>query len=161
MPQGGRRLELYFLCCGARLLMLLDECKGMDRLSASRRSWLMSRIPGKDTTPEMIVRKYLHALGFRYRLHDKNLPGTPDIVLPKYRTVIFVHGCFWHRHHGCRYATVPKSNVAFWARKFELNVSRDKRNISALRRAGWRCLTIWGCETEAPGKLARLAKRML
>lgn len=133
----------------------------MDRLTASRRSWLMSRVRGANTTPEMAVRKYLHALGFRYRLHRKDLPGKPDIVLPKYRTVIFVHGCFWHRHRGCRYAGMPKSNVEFWTHKFESNVSRDKKNSAALRNAGWRCLTIWGCETKVEKNLAKLAAKIV
>lgn len=133
----------------------------MDRLSVNRRSWLMSRVRGENTTPELTVRKYLHALGFRYRLHDRNLPGKPDIVLPKYRTVVFVHGCFWHRHRGCRYASMPKSNVKFWKGKFELNVARDKRNAAALRKAGWRCLTIWGCEVKLNENLDRLAERIV
>lgn len=133
----------------------------MDRLSVNRRSWLMSRVRGENTTPELTVRKYLHALGFRYRLHDRNLPGKPDIVLPKYRTVVFVHGCFWHRHRGCRYASMPKSNVKFWKGKFELNVARDKRNAAALRKAGWRCLTIWGCEAKLNENLDRLAERIV
>lgn len=133
----------------------------MDRLSVNRRSWLMSRVRGENTTPELTVRKYLHALGFRYRLHVKELPGKPDIVLPKYRTVVFVHGCFWHRHRGCRYASMPKSNVEFWIEKFKLNVARDKRNAAALRKAGWRCLTIWGCETKLNENLDRLAERIV
>lgn len=133
----------------------------MDRLSVDRRSWLMSRVRGENTAPELTVRKYLHALGFRYRLHCKELPGKPDIVLPKYRTVVFVHGCFWHRHRGCRYASMPKSNVKFWMGKFELNVARDKRNVAALRKAGWRCLSIWGCETKLNENLDRLAARIV
>lgn len=133
----------------------------MDRLSVDRRSWLMSRVRGENTTPELTVRKYLHALGFRYRLHVKELPGKPDIVLPKYRTAVFVHGCFWHRHRGCRYASMPKSNVKFWIEKFKLNVARDKRNAVALRKAGWRCLTIWGCETKLNENLDRLAERIV
>lgn len=133
----------------------------MDRLSVSRRSWLMSRVRGENTTPELTVRKYLHALGFRYRLHVNELPGKPDIVFPKYRTVVFVHGCFWHRHRGCRYASMPKSNVKFWIGKFNLNVARDKRNAVALRKGGWRCLTIWGCETKLNENLDRLAERIV
>ena len=132
----------------------------MDRLTVSRRSWLMSRVRGANTTPEITVRKYLHALGFRYRLHRQDLPGKPDIVLPKYRTVVFVHGCFWHQHRGCQYAGIPKSNVKFWKRKFESNVSRDKKNLAALRSAGWRCLTIWGCQTKVQRKLAKLAEQI-
>lgn len=132
----------------------------MDRLTVIRRSWLMSRVRGENTTPELTVRRYLHALGFRYRLHVKELPGKPDIVLPKYRTVVFVHGCFWHRHRRCRYASMPKSNVEFWIEKFKLNVARDKRNAAALQKAGWRCLTIWGCETKLNENLDRLAERI-
>lgn len=133
----------------------------MDRLSVNRRSWLMSRVRGENTTPELTVRKYLHAHGFRYRLHVKELPGKPDIVLSKYRVAIFVHGCFWHRHRGCRYASMPKSNVKFWIGKFELNVARDKRNAAALRKAGWRYLIIWGCETKLNENLDRLAERIV
>lgn len=149
--------------CGARLCAPSPATSRevMDRLSKSQRSWLMSQVRGKDTTPELVVRKYLHALGFRYRLHGKELPGKPDIVLPKYRTVIFVHGCFWHRHRGCRYASTPRSNAAFWTQKFESNVARDKKNAAALRKAGWRCLIIWGCETKLERRLERLVQRIV
>ncbi len=133
----------------------------MDRLTVSKRSWLMSRVRGTNTTPELVVRKYLHARGFRYRLHRKDLPGKPDITLSRYRTVVFVHGCFWHQHHGCRYAGMPKSNEEFWKHKFELNIARDKKNLAALRKAGWRCLTIWECETKAERKLAKLAAQII
>lgn len=118
----------------------------MDSLTPERRSWNMSRIPGRNTKPEVLVRSALHKLGFRFRLHVKRLPGTPDIVLPKYRMVILVHGCFWHRHAGCRYATLPTSNRTFWKRKFTSNIARDKRMSLALRRAGWRQLIIWECQ---------------
>ena len=94
------------------------------------------------------MRRHLHALGFRYRLHDSKLPGHPDIVLPKWRTVVFVNGCFWHRHEGCKIATMPKSNVEFWAAKFQRNVARDARNQAALKAAGWKVIVIWECEVK-------------
>ena len=115
------------------------------------RSRMMAGIGGKNTRPELLVRKGLHAAGFRYRLHDRALPGKPDIVLPKYRAVIFVHGCFWHRHPGCRYASTPATRPEFWASKFSANVARDSAARSALLLAGWRVATIWECalRTEA------------
>jgi DNA mismatch endonuclease (patch repair protein) len=118
-----------------------------DIVDAATRSRMMSGIRGKDTQPELRVRRYLHARGFRFRLHAKDLPGKPDLVLPKYRTVIFVHGCFWHQHSGCPDAVMPKSNRAFWKAKLEGNLRRDVDNIAALRRDGWTCLVIWECET--------------
>jgi DNA mismatch endonuclease (patch repair protein) len=119
-----------------------------DRLSRERRSWNMSRIRGKDTAPELLVRSALHRAGYRFRLHRKDLPGRPDVVLPKYRTVVFVHGCFWHRHKRCRFAYTPKSRVAFWQEKFRRNVERDRRKALALRRLGWKVVTVWECEVE-------------
>ena len=107
----------------------------------------MSRIKGKNTKPELAVRSWLHRHGFRFRLHRKDLPGTPDIILPKYRVVIFVHGCFWHRHPGCRYAYTPKSRVDFWKAKFEENIERDQVKTEKLRDLGWNVVTIWECET--------------
>ncbi len=106
----------------------------------------MSRIRSKDTVPEIQVRSLLHRMGYRFRLHRKDLPGTPDIVLPKYRTAIFVHGCYWHRHSGCRYASTPKTNIDFWMKKFELNTERDKKNRSELADNGWNVMIIWQCE---------------
>lgn len=106
----------------------------------------MSRIKSKDTKPEMLVRKFLHANGFRYRLHVKDLPGKPDIVLPKYRTVIFVHGCFWHGHEGCKYYVMPKSNQEFWSTKILGNVNRDKQHAAKLKKEHWRVINIWECE---------------
>lgn len=106
---------------------------------------MMSGIRGKDTRPEMMVRKYLHRQGFRYRLHDRNLPGTPDLVLPVHRAVVFIHGCFWHRHFGCKYATTPSSNAEFWQRKFNANVLRDQMVVNKLRDGGWRVILIWEC----------------
>ena len=106
----------------------------------------MSRIKGKDTKPEMLVRKFLHAHGFRYRLHVKDLPGKPDIVLPKYKTVIFVHGCFWHGHEGCRYYVVPKTRTDWWLNKINTNIANDVKAMEALQKDGWKIITLWECE---------------
>lgn len=124
-----------------------------DSLTKSRRSWNMGRIKGADTKPEIVVRSALHRAGFRFRLHQNNLPGKPDIVLSRFKTVIFVHGCFWHRHKGCKFAYIPKSRVEFWNKKFLENVQRDKRNQAALKKAGWKTFIIWECEIEDKGKL--------
>jgi DNA mismatch endonuclease (patch repair protein) len=136
----------------------------VDRLSRERRSWNMGRIPSCDTRPEIIVRSALHRLGFRFRLHGKVLPGKPDIVLPKWRHVIFVHGCFWHRHSGCKKTYTPKSRIEFWSNKFEQNVARDESVQSELERLGWSVSTIWECETENPKAFSEavrsLAKRI-
>lgn len=106
---------------------------------------MMSSIRGKDTRPELALRSALFAAGFRYRLHQRDLPGSPDLVFPKYRVALFVHGCFWHRHEGCRYATSPKMNSDFWRLKFERNVSRDARNVTLLSKQGWRVAIVWEC----------------
>lgn len=106
----------------------------------------MSRIRGKDTKPEVLLRSLLHRRGFRFRLHAPGLPGKPDIVLPKYRTVIFVHGCFWHRHEGCSNATMPKTHTEFWTEKFHRTVERDVRKKTELEALGWQILTVWECE---------------
>jgi DNA mismatch endonuclease, patch repair protein len=119
----------------------------VDIVDASTRSRMMSAIRGKDTVPERIVRRYLHAAGLRFRLGGAEFPGRPDIVLPCYRVAVFVHGCFWHRHTGCRYATTPASNADFWKAKFAGNVSRDAANEERLRALGWQHLVIWECET--------------
>lgn len=111
-----------------------------------KRSEIMSRIRSKNTKGEMIVRKYLHRLGFRFRLHDSKLPGKPDIVLPKYKSVIFVHGCFWHGHQECKYYRVPKTNPEYWIPKIQRNVERDKEAVCALSAMGWRVEIIWECE---------------
>lgn len=116
-----------------------------DIVSKETRSRMMSGIQGKDTRPEMLVRRHLHSLGFRYRLHVKALPGTPDLVLSKYKTVIFVHGCFWHRHAGCKYATTPRTNPEFWNEKLDSNVRRDKVAMDRLVHLGWRIIVIWEC----------------
>lgn len=120
----------------------------MDRLTAERRSWLMSRVKPKDTIPEIKVRKAAHSLGYRFRLHRADLPGRPDIVFPRLRLAIFVHGCFWHRHADCKKASMPKSKVEFWRDKFERNVARDAANVAELERLGWRVEVIWECETK-------------
>lgn len=120
----------------------------------------MSMVRSADTTPELIVRRKLHSLGFRYRLHSRRLPGTPDIVLPKYRSVIFVHGCFWHHHATCNKATLPSSNVEFWTTKILANVERDKRNVRRLRSEGWRVLVLWECDVES-GRYHRKLTRFL
>lgn len=117
-----------------------------DHLSPSHRSWNMSRIHSKNTKPEKIVRSMLFSMGFRFRINRKDLPGKPDIVLPRYKTVIFVHGCFWHRHEGCNRATMPKSNTDFWEKKFCANVERDQRVKYELAALGWKVITVWECE---------------
>ena len=116
----------------------------MDTVDKATRSKIMSRVGQKDTAPEMTLRRALHRLGYRYRLHDRKLPGSPDIVFPKYKAVVFVHGCYWHRH-GCHLSTTPKSRETFWNEKFEANKARDKRNIEELTAAGWRVLIVWEC----------------
>ncbi|GEM_PF-332875 len=133
----------------------------MDRISKEHRSWNMSRIRGRDTSPERIVRSVLHRMGYRFRLQRRDLPGRPDIVLPKMRTVVFVHGCFWHRHRGCRFAYKPKTRVGFWSDKFEENVRRDKRVRRRLRNLRWQSLVIWECEVADTLTLScRLVKRL-
>ncbi len=118
----------------------------MDIKSPKARSLNMAAVRSKNTKPEIAVRKLLHAAGYRFRLHSKDLPGSPDIVLPKLKTVVFVNGCFWHRHPGCRFAAVPATRSDFWIHKFEENVQRDKRNYDLLRTLGWRVIVIWECE---------------
>lgn len=117
---------------------------------------MMSNIKGRDTTPERVVRRYLHASGLRFRLHDKALPGRPDIVLPRYCSVVLVHGCFWHRHPGCRFTTTPTTRSEVWFAKFVANVNRDRRDESSLAALGWRVFTIWECETRNIDSLDRL-----
>ena len=129
-----------------------------DTLSKDRRSWNMSRIRSKNTKPEIIVRSLLHRMGYRFRLHRKDLPGKPDMVLPKYKVVIFVHGCFWHRHQGCKYAYTPKSRVDFWQKKFEDNIQRHKVVTKELKKLDWKVIVIWECEIP---DISRLEKRLL
>lgn len=113
----------------------------------------MSRIRSRDTGPEKIVRSALHRLGFRFRLHNANLPGTPDIVMPKYKIVIFVHGCFWHRHENCKQAYTPKTRIDFWQKKFQVNIEHDRVVMKQLRESDWNPVVIWECQTENPEKL--------
>ncbi len=132
----------------------------VDFLSPKERSVRMSRIRGKDTKPELSLRKVLHGLGFRYRLHVADLPGKPDLVFPRYKTVVFVHGCFWHRHPGCKIATTPKTNTEFWIEKFEKNKERDVRARKALEEAGWSTLVVWECELDSMKKAFETGKRI-
>jgi DNA mismatch endonuclease (patch repair protein) len=127
-----------------------------DRISAEKRSWNMSQVRSKDTAPELLVRSLMHRMGLRFRVHSKNLPGTPDLVLPKYRTAVFVHGCYWHRHNGCKYTTTPKTNTAFWEKKFMRNVNRDRGNQQMLEEAGWNVLVIWQCQTKDIVRLEKI-----
>lgn len=120
--------------------------------SSEVRSYNMSQIRNKDTKPEELVRKYLFSQGLRYRKNDTRLPGKPDIVLPKYKTVIFVNGCFWHKHEGCKYFVWPKNNAEFWKDKIQRNVERDKRNQDDLSQMGWRVLIIWECELKGDSR---------
>src|SRR5439155_2290711 len=125
------------------------------------RSWNMSRIRGKDTKPELLVRSALHAMGYRFRVHCRTLPGCPDLVLPKHRLIILVHGCFWHRHRNCQFAYTPKSRRAFWGRKFARNLERDAEVRRMLRRLGWRVIVIWECQTASDTMLNRFLNAAL
>ena len=133
----------------------------MDIVTPARRSEIMARIQGRDTVPEVVVRRTAHRLGFRFRLYRKDLPGRPDLVFPRYRAVVFVHGCFWHRHDGCRFAYNPRSRVRFWTDKFRQNVARDHRTEVALRSLRWRVLVIWECETRDDSVVAGRLERFL
>lgn len=129
-----------------------------DIVDKETRSRIMSGIRGKNTKPELVVRSFLHRAGLRFRLHTK-MPGKPDLVFPKYRTAVFVHGCFWHRHKGCRFATTPASNAVFWQEKFDANVQRDALVKYALRKLGWKVRVIWACQLQE-GKLEALENRI-
>jgi DNA mismatch endonuclease, patch repair protein len=133
-----------------------------DKLDPARRSWNMSRIRNRDTKPEILLRSLLHRAGFRFRKNDSRLPGSPDVVLPGYRTAVFVHGCFWHRHEACRNCTVPTNNREMWLRKFSQNQLRDRRNVAALQQDGWSVYVVWECEMPdgtAVKKLIRSLRR--
>lgn len=132
----------------------------MDSLTKEKRSWNMSRIRSNDTTPELVVRSFLFRQGFRFRLHVKNLPGHPDIVLPKYKTVVEVRGCFWHRHPGCRQATTPSTNAEFWQEKFKRNVERDRNTEKLLKELGWNLIVVWECELKKEGFLEALPDKI-
>ncbi|HWW37836.1 DNA mismatch endonuclease Vsr [Pedobacter sp.] len=125
--------------------------------SKETRSYNMSRVRNKDTKPELLVRKFLHGVGFRYRLHVKDLPGKPDIVLPKYKTVIFVNGCFWHGHKNCKYSTIPKTRTEWWENKINLNILNDTKNRNRLVDMGWKVIDLWGCELKPSCKKNTLA----
>ena len=129
----------------------------VDNLSPEQRSRLMSRVRGKDTQPEMVVRRLAHRLGYRFRLHLRDLPGSPDLVFPGRRKVVFVHGCYWHRH-GCKKTTTPKSNTQFWQKKFDDNVKRDQKNLDDLANRGWDAMVVWQCQTR---QIDDLAERLL
>lgn len=133
----------------------------MDHVTPARRSWLMSRVKSRNTGPELRVRKVAHALGYRFTLHSPSLPGKPDLAFPRLRSVIFVHGCFWHRHRSCSKASMPNSRPEFWATKFEKNVERDNRVRAELRRRGWRVCVVWECETKKPAVLRSKVHRFL
>lgn len=133
----------------------------VDHLTSARRSWNMSRIRSANTEPEKQVRSILHRLGFRYSLKRKDLPGKPDITLKKFKTTVFVHGCFWHRHKNCRDASTPKSNTAFWVTKFNYNASRDKKNRRKLTRLGWKVIVIWECEASNYSKVLQKVGKVL
>jgi DNA mismatch endonuclease, patch repair protein len=127
------------------------------------RSYNMSQIKGKNTKPELLVRKFLHAQGFRYRLHDKKLPGKPDLVLPKYKTVIFIHGCFWHGHADCRYYVVPKTRTEWWLNKINRNQNNDSKALAALKSHGWKIIVLWECDLKPatlPKTLSALPKKI-
>lgn len=130
----------------------------MDKVTPDQRSWNMSKIKSKDTLPELRVRKTLTDFGFRYRLHVKTLPGKPDIVLNKYKTAVFVNGCFWHQHKKCKRASMPKTNLDYWKHKLEVNVSRQKIDLIALKDLGWNSLIIWECQTIQSDKLLGIIK---
>lgn len=130
----------------------------VDHLTPEKRSECMSKVRGKDTTPEMKVRRMVHAMGYRYRLHIKDIPGKPDLVFPRLRKAIFVHGCFWHMH-SCK--RLPESNLDYWKPKFEENKKRDRRNLRKLKRLGWEVLTVWECWTKRPEFLQKKLERFL
>jgi DNA mismatch endonuclease (patch repair protein) len=127
----------------------------VDHVDQAKRSLIMAAVHSKNTKPELVVRKLVFGMGYRYRLHSAKLPGKPDLVFPGRHKVIFVHGCFWHRHKGCRYATSPKTRVDFWEAKFDANVARDQRTNRELKELGWSVLTVWQCQLKEPEKLAR------
>ena len=130
-----------------------------DVFCREKRSWIMSRVKGRDTKPELLVRSMVHRMGYRFRVHRKDLPGKPDLVLPKHRKVIFVHGCFWHGHRGCSRASRPATNTEFWQEKLDENARRDRRKKRELRKLGWKVLVVWQCELKDLDKLqARLIR---
>ncbi len=132
-----------------------------DRFSERQRSYVMSRVSSKNTKPEIFIRRSLHRLGYRFRIHVPDLTGRPDVVLPKFRSLIFVNGCFWHRHRGCSKATTPRTNQSFWMDKFERNKRRDRRNYEILRKAGWKVLLVWECELKNEERRQKTMSRLV
>lgn len=132
-----------------------------DVFSKEKRSFIMSRVSGKDTGPEMVVRRMLHMMGFRYRLHAKDLPGKPDVVLPRHRKVVFVHGCFWHGHRNCKRSKRPSSNEKFWNEKIEKNIKRDETAKRKLKKVGWDVLVVWECQTKNKENLKEILLKLL
>lgn len=133
----------------------------MDKFSKSKRSEIMSQVKGKNTKPEEVVRKFLFSKGFRYRKNDRRYPGKPDIVLPKYKTIIFVNGCFWHQHAGCKSATLPETNYSYWKEKLQRNVARDKIQIAKLKDMGWYVIVLWECEISSKEKREIRLRRLI
>lgn len=133
----------------------------MDKFSESKRSEIMSQVKGKNTKPEEVVRKFLFSKGFRYRKNDRRYPGKPDIVLPKYKTIIFVNGCFWHQHAGCKSATLPETNYSYWKEKLQRNVARDKIQIAKLKDMGWYVIVLWECEISSKEKREIRLRRLI
>lgn len=131
-----------------------------DVFSKEKRSWLMRRVKRRDTKPEILVRSFVHRMGYRFRIHRRDLPGNPDIVFPRHGKVIFVHGCFWHGHEGCPRSKRPTTNKSFWNEKLDGNTARDKRFRRALQRMGWKVFVVWQCETQEPEKLLLKLKRI-
>ena len=145
----------------AKLLHRASDKRMTDTLSPSERSERMSRIKSKNSTPEVKLRRLIHGMGFRYRLHKKGLPGKPDLVFKSRRAIVFMHGCFWHRHGNCHLARLPKSRVEFWEKKLESNRIRDKRNLVLLRELGWESLVVWECELTETEKVRGKIQRFL
>lgn len=132
-----------------------------DVFDKAKRSRIMAQVHSQDTTPERVVRSRLHRMGYRFRLHRKDLPGKPDIVLPKHRALILVHGCFWHQHPGCKAAKRPSSNTEYWSNKLDRNRVRDENNLAQLAYLGWRVLVVWECETRDPAQLESILRQFL
>lgn len=132
-----------------------------DVFSKEKRSWIMSRVKGRDTKPELLVRSFVHRMGYRFRVHRRDLPGNPDIVLPRLGKVILVHGCFWHGHKSCPRSKRPSTHVGFWNKKLDSNLERDKRDRRELRKIGWKVLVVWECETRKPDRLLMKLERFL
>jgi DNA mismatch endonuclease (patch repair protein) len=133
----------------------------MDVHTPAQRSFNMSRIRSKDTKPELLVRRLLHHMGYRFRLHRRDLPGSPDVVLPRYNVLIYIHGCFWHRHDGCRFSTTPATNTEKWQKKFQENMLRDQKNREEALRIGWLPIVVWECETRDLDVLASRLETLL